>query len=171
MDRSVIRLYLLAGASVFLADVATKWLVVERMLLHDSIVIIPDFLSLTYVQNRGVAFGMLRDLRWAWKVPFLAGVAVLAVALILYYGSKTPPQNRLLHWALALVLGGIVGNLFDRVVHGYVIDFLDFQLFDFHWPTFNVADSAITVGVTLLMLDTLRAPREELGATEATKQS
>lgn len=167
--RFVIRLYLWVSLAIFLTDILTKWLVVSSMILHDSIEVIPNFFDLTYVQNRGVAFGMLRNVNWGWKLPVLSGVAMLAVALIFYYGSKVPPQNKLLHLALALVLGGIFGNLSDRLVNGYVIDFLDFHLFNFHWPTFNVADSAITVGVILLMLDTLRTP-PDLEIKEAPKQ-
>src|SRR5262249_32954219 len=118
MDKSMIKLYLLISASIFLGDMATKWLIIDRMLLHDSIDLIPNFLSFTYVQNRGVAFGMLRTLDGAWKLPFLSSVAILAIGLILYYAWKAPSQNKLLHWALALVLGGIFGNLCDRLING-----------------------------------------------------
>lgn len=155
-NNALVRLYLSVSSAVFLTDAITKWLVVHRMTLHDSVEIIPSFFSLTYVRNAGVAFGMLRSMEWGWKLPMLYAVALLAIGLIFYYASKAPAHNRILHWALALVLGGIFGNLSDRLVNGYVIDFLDFYLYDLHWPTFNVADSGITVGVFLLMLDTLR---------------
>lgn len=152
----MVRFYLSVSSAIFLTDALTKWLVVRGMTLHDSVEIIPSFFSLTYVRNTGVAFGMLRSMEWGWKLPMLCAVALLAIGLIFYYASKAPADNRILHWALALVLGGILGNLSDRLVNGYVIDFLDFYLYDMHWPTFNVADSGITLGVFLMMLDTLR---------------
>ena len=157
--RWLITRYLLISLSVFLTDVATKWLVVHSMYLHDSIDIIPHFFSFTHVHNPGVAFGMLRN-PWGGKILLLSTVAVLAVCLILYYGSKVPAQNKVLHWALALVLGGILGNLSDRLFNGYVIDFLDFHLGAWHWPAFNVADAAICVGVGLMLIDGLLGRRE-----------
>ncbi|MBI1748026.1 MAG: signal peptidase II [Acidobacteria bacterium] len=154
------RFYLLVSSVIFLTDTLTKFLVVGQLVLHESVEIIPRLFSLTYVQNSGVAFGLLRNADWGGKLPVLCSVALLAAGVIIYYASKVSLRHRMLHWALALVLGGILGNLLDRLVHGYVIDFIDLYVFDFHWPTFNVADSAITIGVILLMLDTLRKPTE-----------
>jgi signal peptidase II len=149
------KLYLAISSSLFLLDVASKRLVARAFYLHESTEVIPGFFDLTYVRNEGVAFGLFRDATWTWKPFLLSAVAVLAVALIIYYGTRVPPQKKAVHTALAAILGGILGNFTDRLINGYVIDFLDFHVSTYHWPTFNVADAAITVGVIVLTIDTL----------------
>lgn len=149
---------LLVIATVVVLDQLTKWLVVRSVDLHDYVPIVDGLLSLSHVRNRGAAFGILSD----WDLPYqswlLAGLSLAALAAIAVYFWKLPPAARLPRTALALVLGGAVGNLVDRARLGYVVDFVHVYWREHQWPDFNVADSAITVGVTLLVLDILRSP-------------
>jgi signal peptidase II len=155
------RFYLLT-AGVLILDHLTKWLVRTRMDLHDAIELIPNLLRLSYVRNSGVAFGLFADLQSVWKPYVLAGMAVIAVAVILVYSSRTPMNRVLLQVALAITMGGILGNFTDRVMHGFVVDFVEFHYKElFYWPTFNVADSAISIGIALLLIDTVKNPELE----------
>jgi signal peptidase II len=142
-------------------DQATKLLVDRLMSVHESRSIIDGFLQLTYVQNHGGAFGFLSDANLPYQSVGFAVVSLLALGAIAYYSLRLPPENRLPQVALALVMSGAVGNLIDRAVRGYVVDFVDVYWGRYHWPAFNVADSSISVGVSLLVLDMLRAPRRE----------
>jgi signal peptidase II len=155
------RFYLLT-AGVLILDHLTKWLVRTQMDLHDAIELIPNLLRLSYVRNSGVAFGLFADLQSVWKPYVLAGMAVIAVAVILVYSSRTPTNRVLLQVALAITMGGILGNFADRVMHGFVVDFIEFHYKElFYWPTFNVADSAISIGIALLLIDTVKNPELE----------
>jgi signal peptidase II len=144
---------------VLLLDHLTKWAVRAHMDLHSAFELVPNYLNLSYVQNSGVAFGLLSDIESVWKPYILAAIAVVAVIIILVYSSRMPLNRKLLQVALAIILGGILGNFMDRLVHGFVVDFIEFHIYDsFHWPNFNIADSAITIGIALLLLDTLKNP-------------
>jgi signal peptidase II len=151
--------YLWIMAAIVALDQAAKLLVDRLMDLHESHQVIDGFLRLTYVRNRGAAFGILSDA----DLPFQAGVfSVLSLAALLaiaVYAWRLPADSRLPKSALALIMGGAVGNLIDRMRLGYVIDFVDAHLGAYHWPAFNVADSAITIGVALLVLDMLWHPQ------------
>lgn len=151
--------YLLLILAVVLLDQATKALVVRSLALHEYVPLVDGLLSLSHVRNRGAAFGILSD----WDVPYrsvlLAALSLCAFVAITFYFLRLPATARLPRLALALVLGGAVGNLIDRVRLGYVVDFVHLYWREHQWPDFNVADSAITVGVTLLVLDTLFSPR------------
>jgi signal peptidase II len=146
----------LLGAVVLL-DQVTK-AIVE---LHDYRPIIDGLLSLSHVHNRGAAFGVLSDARLPHQPVLLAALSLAALAAIAYYFVRLPASARLPRIALALVLGGAVGNLIDRVRLGHVVDFVHVYWRQHAWPDFNVADSAITIGVVLLILDILRQPRTE----------
>jgi signal peptidase II len=112
---------------------------------------------LTYVRNFGVAFGYFKDPGAAWKPYLLAGLAVVAVVVIIIYSSRVPLERVLLQAALAVTMGGILGNFTDRIMRGWVVDFIDLHIKDtFSWPTFNVADSAITIGIAMLLIDALK---------------
>ncbi len=151
--------YYLLTAAVFALDHLTKWMVRTRMDLHDAIEVVPNYLRISSVRNSGVAFGLFADFHSAWKPYILAAMAVVAVIVILIYSSRMPLNRTLLQAALSITLGGIVGNFTDRVMHGFVVDFIEFHIGEaFHWPTFNVADSAITIGIALLLIDSLRHP-------------
>lgn len=135
-------------------DQWTKWLVDQNFTLHESVSLIDNFLALTYVRNKGAAFGILADS--SIRIPFFITVSFIAIGGILWYYRKISEEQRLLQWALALVFSGAIGNLIDRILYGEVIDFVDAHWFQYHWPAFNVADSAISVGVTLLLIDLWR---------------
>jgi len=151
--------YYLLTVAVFVLDHITKWMVRTRMDLHDAIEVIPNYLRISSVRNSGVAFGLFADFQSTWKPYILAAMAVVAVIVIIIYSSRMPLNRTLLQAALAITLGGIVGNFTDRVMHGFVVDFIEFHIGEaFHWPTFNIADSAITIGIALLLVDSVRHP-------------
>jgi signal peptidase II len=141
------------------ADQLVKWRVLGRFAPGEPLAV-TGFFNLVLVFNRGAAFSFLAD-AGGWQTPLFAGFALVAAAVVSWLILKDP-QRRLLCLALALVLGGALGNLIDRLRFGHVVDFLDFHAFGAHWPAFNVADSAITVGALLLFLDTF-LPRERKG--------
>jgi signal peptidase II len=123
------------------------------MLLHDSMPIINGLFNFTYVKNPGAAFGFLAGAPPFFRSVFFIGVTVAAIMLILYYIRKTKTEEPLLTASFSLIMGGAVGNLIDRVRFGEVIDFLDLYIGPHHWPAFNIADSAISVGAILLVYD------------------
>ncbi len=154
--------FYLVTLAVLVLDHLTKWLVSARLDARFPIEIVPDYLRLSYIRNSGVAFGLFQDIQSVWKPYLLAGMAVVAVIVILVYSSRTPLNRTMLQIALTLTMGGILGNFMDRVVHGYVVDFIEFHIKEsFYWPTFNLADSAITVGIALLLIDTVKNPEPE----------
>jgi signal peptidase II len=162
--------YLGAAALVVVVDQITKLMVIGSFGLHESREVVAGVLSLTYVRNRGAAFGLFSDADLPYQAVLFAGVSLLALAAIVAYSLRLPAAERLPQLALAFVTGGALGNLIDRARFGYVIDFVDVYWKSHHWPAFNVADSAITAGVCLLILDILRNPgaaREEEPAAAA----
>lgn len=155
------QLLLIVSTVVLVLDQATKLYIDSRFALYESVRVIEHFFHITYVRNKGAAFGILADS--AIRVPFFITVATLAALGILWYLRHLREDQRLLHFALSLVFAGAVGNLIDRVRLGEVIDFLDVHWYHYHWPAFNVADSAITVGVGLLLLDLWFEERRKKG--------
>lgn len=152
-------LFLLAG-SIIVFDQVTKAMILERFRLGETVSVLTNYFNITYVQNKGAAFGMLAQANPAFRIPFFVIVPLAALASIAYIFRKIPDQDTKLAIALSLVIGGAIGNLIDRVALGYVVDFLDFHWqWGYHFPAFNVADSAICVGVGLVILD-LFAPEE-----------
>jgi len=134
----------------------TKWLVQTRLVLNQTIPIIDAFFNITYVRNTGVAFGILDPVSLPLKSTVLAVLTLVAITGVLVYSWRTPANQTLLQAALSLILAGALGNLYDRVVYGYVIDFIEVYYRTYRWPSFNVADSAITTGVGLLVLQIFR---------------
>lgn len=155
--------YLIALA-IILADQVTKAIVVRSMRLGQSIPIVPGYFDLTFVLNPGAAFSLLAELPEWIRTPFFILISVAAVILIAVYRARHLRAHRLASVSLGLILGGAVGNLIDRVRYGVVVDFLDVHVYQYHWPVFNVADSAISVGVTLLLIDMLLEWRRERAA-------
>jgi signal peptidase II len=153
--------YVMLAAAVVLLDQVTKVLVDRAMELHESRPIVEGLLSLTYVRNRGGAFGMFSDADLPYQSILFSLVSLAAFVAIVSYAWKLPAAHRLPQAGLGLIMGGAIGNLIDRARLGYVIDFVDAYWGSHHWPAFNVADSAISIGVTLLVLDVLREPRAE----------
>ena len=144
-------MFSIAGCLVLLDQFIKAW--VEQVRPH--IEVIPGFFNLVYVRNSGAAFGILQN-----KQFLLAAVSAVAIAVLAYLLLKENPEKKGLLLALALILGGTVGNFIDRVRLEYVIDFLNFHIKNHHWPSFNVADSAISIGVVLLLLLTLMEQRK-----------
>jgi signal peptidase II len=142
-------------------DQLTKWLVVRSIELHDYRPLVDGFLSLSHVRNYGAAFGILADADLPYQAVLFSGLSLAALSAIAVYAFRLPAEARLPQMALALILGGAVGNLIDRLRLGYVVDFIHVYWKQHQWPDFNVADSAITVGVSLLILDILRSPQTE----------
>jgi signal peptidase II len=132
-------------------DQASKWAVDSSMQLYQSIPLVPYF-NLTYVRNTGAAFSFLSE-AGGWQRWFFAGLAIVISIVIAVWLARLKQHETLLAVALSLVLGGAIGNLIDRLAYGYVIDFLDVYYQTWHWPAFNIADSAITLGVVLMLLE------------------
>jgi len=143
---------------VVILDQVTKVWVSASLALHQSIVVLP-FFNLTLLHNEGAAWSILAN-AGGWQRWFLSGVAILISGAIVIWLSRLKRQQWLLACALALILGGAVGNVIDRVIYGYVIDFLDVYYQQWHYPIFNIADSAISVGAVMLLIDTLRKPAD-----------
>jgi signal peptidase II len=147
---------LLISAVIIVADRITKSLVAKHILMGDAITVIPGFLRITHWLNEGAAFSLFADstspnaVRWG-LIAFSAVAALAVLIALVRLGSRI----NITTVALALVLGGALGNLHDRVVYGSVVDFIEIHIFGYHWPDFNVADSSIVVGACLLLLDSL----------------
>lgn len=155
------RPYLLLALVVVVLDQLSKWLVASSLPLHDSHPLIEGLLSLSHVRNRGAAFGLLSDADLPYQGLIFGLISLVALAAIAVYSLRTPAGSRLPQLGLALVLGGALGNLADRLRLGYVVDFIHVYWRSFQWWDFNLADSCISVGVALLLLDTLLAPHSE----------
>ncbi len=152
-----------AGAKTLPAQIGAFYSdqdLLDHHLSAEPVYVARNFWAFRYAQNRGAAWGLLATLPAGARVPFFHIVSIVAVIFILSYVRKLQPEQRYLQVAFSLVLGGAVGNFIDRLARGYVIDFIDwywhdpqFLAYTRHWPTFNVADSAISVGVVLLLLE------------------
>jgi signal peptidase II len=155
--------YLLVSAGALLLDRVTKWQVRQRLEMHDSISIIPGFFRLIHLENPGAAFGIFYNSPTQLKLGLLIGlsmVALVPVTVLLWRSSRVLSSTSV---GLALILGGAIGNLWDRLLHHRVTDFLVFYYRQYEWPAFNFADSAIVVGALLLVVDLLfnKSPQEK----------
>ncbi|ULL17571.1 lipoprotein signal peptidase [Paenibacillus sp. H1-7] len=158
-------IYYIYAVIVLILDQVTKWLIVNNMTIGESRPVIGEFFQITSHRNRGAAFGILQEQRW-----FFIVITIIIAAGVIWYLQKTRKEGRkLLPFALGLLLGGALGNFIDRALFGEVVDFLQFR-FQFNWfgthvdytyPIFNVADSAIVVGVILIFVDSLISWRNE----------
>ncbi|HWU41225.1 MAG TPA: signal peptidase II [Candidatus Acidoferrum sp.] len=146
----------LISGSVLILDQITKLLVDRTMTLHQSIEVFPNFVHLTYLRNTGAAFGFLAGRHSNLRIIFFGLISVVAIGCIGYLLRSLRPQQKTLLVSLSLILGGAVGNLIDRLRLGEVIDFIDLHWYHVHWPAFNVADSAISIGVVLLFIRMVR---------------
>ena len=150
------RLVITISGVVLILDQVTKAWVHSKMALHQSVEVIPNFFNLTYLRNTGAAFGFLAGSPTALRIGFFILISAVAIGCIFFLLKNLRSGQTAWFAALASILGGAVGNLIDRVRLGEVIDFLDFHWYTWHWPAFNVADSAITVGVILLAYQMMR---------------
>ena len=141
---------------ILFLDQVSKWLAVNHLESHQILSVIPGFFNLVLVKNRGMAFGILNQSGSGFCCYFLIATTIAAIGVILFFFYWVKENQKWLTIGLSLILGGAIGNLVDRVRFGYVIDFLDFFLKDFHWPAFNVADSAVTVGVFWLLIHIIK---------------
>jgi signal peptidase II len=153
------RIAALVALGVLVLDQATKTVVARTMTLHETIPLFPVF-ALTYVRNTGAAFGILAAAPAALRVPVLLGVTAVAIAALVSFLRRTPAEQPWLAAALGGILGGAVGNLVCRLRFGEVVDFLLLHWGDLQWPAFNVADSAITIGVGVVLVASFTAPRD-----------
>ncbi len=136
---------------VIVLDQLSKFYIQKTMKLYQSIKVIDGLFDITYVLNKGAAFSFLADKPEGFTTPFFVIVSVAAIGIISFLFYKTEKNDYISLIAFALLLGGSIGNLIDRIRHGAVTDFLDFYFQQYHWPAFNVADSAITTGVFLFL--------------------
>ena len=152
--------YLILSAVIIALDLWTKALVLARIEMYETISVIPNFFQLVHVRNTGAAFGIGAN-AGSKIVPMLLNFGALAVfGVVVVYAFRSAVTDRVLQTGLHLILGGAVGNLLDRFRFGYVVDFLDVYVGNHHWPAFNVADSAICVGIALLFFDMRKKPEE-----------
>lgn len=133
-------------------DQVTKFWIKHSFELYESREVIPGFFNLTFVLNPGAAFGMLARMNESYRQLFFIAVTILAILAVIFLMYKEL-EHRLRAFSYALILSGAVGNFIDRLYMGKVVDFLDFYVKNYHWPAFNVADSSITIGITLLFID------------------
>jgi signal peptidase II len=158
MKRNWIYLAMIAGLAV--VDQLTKAAVARSFELYRSVPVIPGFFNITHIHNKGAIFGFFSG---SGRLPvslILTGASFCALGFVVYYFIKTPAHEVFTKLSLSLILAGAMGNLIDRLARGYVIDFLDFYVKSSHFPFFNVADSCITVGATLLIVTFLRRKPE-----------
>ncbi len=153
--------FLLIVMATVLLDQATKLHIDASMALHASFPVIDGFFNITYIRNPGAAFGFLAGAPAIFRSFFFLAVTIIAVCLILYYLYKNPARDRLLTISLALILAGALGNMIDRLRFNEVIDFLDFYIGTAHYPAFNVADAAISVGAVILFLAMINQGKEK----------
>jgi len=147
-------------------DQVTKFLVIRKLPLYEDVPLISGLLSLQHVRNPGAVFGFLSSTNFPGKPYVFALLSAIALAALTYYARTIPREERLPRFALSLVIGGAIGNLIDRVRFGYVVDFVKMYWENHVWPNYNVADSAISIGLVLLVVDSFR-PRDRETAAPA----
>ena len=150
MKRNII-IFILGAAVIIVLDQITKAAIAARFSMHESYAIIDGFFNLVYIMNPGAAFGFLAGASATFRYIFFIGITVLALVLIIFYLLKSKPHNILIVLSLTMIFAGAVGNMIDRIRFGSVVDFLDVYVGTWHWPAFNVADSAISIGAALMI--------------------
>ena len=148
-------LLLLPAIAVIALDQISKYIIASTITKYGAVAVIEGFFNLVHVRNRGMAFGLMNRPGHTFKYYVLVAATVCAIGLLLFWFKKMKDEDSKITLGLSLILGGAVGNFIDRIRLGEVIDFLDFYLGSYHWPAFNVADSAITIGILWLALMTL----------------
>jgi len=143
--------YFLLIMALIIFDQATKLIIARTIKPYSSVRVIPGFLNLSPIHNRGAIFGFFSQMNNKLVFVLLTMASLFALGMVIYYFFKTPPSQKLMEFSLSLILAGALGNLIDRIWRGYVIDFIELYIKRYHWPTFNVADSCITIGTFLLI--------------------
>ena len=151
--------WLWVSVVVLLLDQCTKLLADAMLALHQSVAVVP-YLSMYKAYNSGAAFSFLSDAS-GWQRWFFIALAMIVIGVLVVWLRRLPAHETRISLALSLILGGAAGNLIDRLVYGYVIDFIDVYYDSWHWPAFNVADAAISVGAFLLLLDAFSGGRKK----------
>jgi signal peptidase II len=160
LNKKIVILMTTVGFLVLL-DVVTKAYIVSTMFLHESFAVIEGFFNITYIRNPGAAFGFLAETSPGFRITFFLLVTVAVIVMILYYIITSDTVDLLETFSLSLILSGALGNMIDRVRFGEVIDFIDVYVGSHHWPAFNVADSAISVGAVMIILAMLKKKEQE----------
>ena len=155
----MLKRHLLIAIAVVVLDRLTKWAIVKTIVLEDAVSIIPGFFRLTHLENTGAAFSLFADSTSPFKTALLVTFSLAALAVVAFLLWRSRNVFNITTLSLSLVLGGAVGNLWDRLADGMVTDFLDFYLGIHHWPPFNIADSAIVVGALLLLTRMMRSEK------------
>jgi signal peptidase II len=152
--------YFLIMIGLVALDQATKHLIARTVDLYESVTVIPGFFNITRIHNKGAIFGTFSQTNNKLVFALLTVASLAALALVVYYFFKTPAGDKLMKVALTLIMAGALGNQFDRLIRGHVIDFLDFYIGKAHWPFFNAADSCITIGACLMLIILFRRKPE-----------
>jgi signal peptidase II len=152
--------YFLLTIALVALDQATKHIIARTVDLYESVPVIPGFFNITRVHNKGAIFGTFSQANNKLVFALLTAASLAALALVVYYFFKTPAGDKLMKVALTLITAGALGNQFDRLMRGHVIDFLDFYVGRAHWPFFNAADSCITIGACLMLVILFRRKPE-----------
>lgn len=145
---------------IVVIDQIVKFYIQKNMAINETIPIIKDIFHITYIRNKGVAFGMFSSLPETFRIPFLILIGIVFIIFVVFYFKNILKQEKLVKLSFSLIIGGAIGNFIDRIRFGEVIDFIEIGINQkYKWPVFNVADSAITIGVCLLFLFILRKKR------------
>lgn len=134
-------------------DIVTKYIIKSKLMLYESIPVIDGFFNIVYVLNPGAAFSFLHDMNESYRQIFFVTITIIAIFVVLYIFARE--KSKMSTAGFALILSGAIGNLLDRIFIGKVVDFLDFYYKSYHFPAFNVADSCVTIGVALIIIDIL----------------
>ncbi|MBT3922619.1 MAG: signal peptidase II [Nitrospina sp.] len=146
-------LLLIISGSMIVLDQYTKFMVTLHIPLNYSVQVVEGFFNLTHIRNSGVAFGLFADQQYEYKALMFITISTIAIMAILVIFHQNPKSKKLVQMGLILIFSGAIGNLIDRTLHGEVIDFVDFVFKGYHFPAFNIADSCITIGVSLMVID------------------
>jgi len=152
--------YVLIMIALVALDQATKYIIARTVDLYASVTVIPGFFNITRIHNKGAIFGTFSQTNNKLVFALLTAASFAALALVVYFFFKTPSGDQLMKVALTLIAAGAIGNQFDRLIRGHVIDFLDFYVGKAHWPFFNAADSCITIGACLMLVILFRRKPE-----------
>ncbi len=156
---------------VFILDQITKKWAISALKGKPAIDVIKGYFDFRYVENPGAAWGIFGSMDDSVRKPFFVIVSIIAILFIIYFFIKIKKEQRVLSVAISLILGGAFGNFYDRVVNSYVVDFIHWFYKDYHWPTFNIADSAITCGVILMIIHMLFLEKSESGEKKESLQN